>query len=129
MTAEERAARAEATRAAADEPIPEDTLRMGDLEALYRDVKPGEARVEGTLTAVRCTDTGGAVFVLNTADGPQQLATPRLSDVDFITYRDDLAGTMTCGPLASPMRVYLTSRPHAAASGGNVVVAVEFLPK
>jgi Protein of unknown function (DUF1570) len=129
LTPEERAERTEATRAAAEETIPADTLRLSDLPSFYRVVQPGETRLEGTLSAIRCGDSGPAVFELTTAEGMQRISTPRLGDVDFVAYRDDLGGAVACGPLPSPMRVYLTTRPDPATRGGSVIVAVEFLPK
>jgi hypothetical protein len=81
------------------------------------------------LTAIRCNEAGGATFHLSTADGGLDISTPRMGDVDFVTYRTDLSGSIACGPLASPVPVYLTSKEDPNAAGGTVVVAVEFLQK
>ncbi len=47
--------------------------------------------------------------------------------VDFITYRDDLSGSINCGPIKDPLRVYVTWRP--GVTGVRTVIAIEFLPK
>ena len=52
-----------------------------------------------------------------------------MGHVDFITYRDDLGGAVSCGPLKQPMRVYVTSRTGSTPNQTKEVVAVEFLPK
>jgi hypothetical protein len=49
-----------------------------------------------------------------------------LGEVEFITYRDDLSGSITCGPLEDSMRVYVTWRAGTTA-GERRVVAVEFV--
>ena len=50
-----------------------------------------------------------------------------MGDVDFITYREDLTGSVACGTLPAPIPVYVTVKPGAAA-GSRTVVAIEFLP-
>ena len=53
-----------------------------------------------------------------------------MADVDFISYRDDLAGNDRLRADEDPMRVYLTWRAGAAKAGNaRMAVAVEFLPK
>jgi hypothetical protein len=94
----------------------------------FRAVQPGERRAEGTLDRIDCTAGGRATFHLAEAGAPGPLV-GRLSDVDFIAYRDDLDGGVKCGPLPQPLRVYVTWRDNAQASGDKTVVALEFLPK
>jgi hypothetical protein len=48
--------------------------------------------------------------------------------VDFITYRDDLSGSISCGPFKEPARVYMTRR-QGAGPNARIVIAIEFLPK
>ena len=52
-----------------------------------------------------------------------------MADVDFISYRGDLTGGVSCGPFKEPMHVYVTWREGPAPAREKVVVAVEFLPK
>jgi hypothetical protein len=51
-----------------------------------------------------------------------------MQDVDFITYRDDLAGSVGCGPLKEPLPVYVTWKP-GSEEGAKTAIAIEFLPK
>jgi hypothetical protein len=48
-----------------------------------------------------------------------------MGDVEFLSYRDDLTGGVSCGP-REPLPVYVTVR---EATPKPVVVAVEFLRK
>ena len=92
---------------------------------IYRDRAPGEHRLEGILDRIACT-TEGAGFHVSTTEGPARLMAPRMDVVEFITYRDDLKGNVSCGPLTEPARVYVTWK--QAADGDRTVVAIEFLP-
>jgi hypothetical protein len=96
----------------------------------YRVLQPGEQRVEGTLERIECSATG--VFMhLRTADFSRRFPAPALDAVQFISYRRDLVGAVSCGARNPPDRVYLTHRPDVAAGSGSIglVVAVEFLPR
>jgi hypothetical protein len=94
----------------------------------FRAVAAGEQRSDGTLERIECTAAGRATFVLEEPAAPRPLV-GKLSDVDFIAYRDDLSGGIGCGPVAQPMHVFVTWRGTADAVGEKTVVAVEFLPK
>lgn len=72
---------------------------------------------------------GRAAFHVRTADGPFRALAPNMPDVEFITYRDDLTGTVKCGALQPGMGVYLTWRGSDDTKEPRVAVAVEFLPK
>ena len=99
------------------------------IRPLFREVQPEEERVEGLLQSIECSAAGGVVFVVTQSDRVMRLPARRMADVDFITYREDLAGNVSCGQLKEPVRVYVTSRPAAKRGGARDVVAVEFLPK
>jgi hypothetical protein len=64
-----------------------------------------------------------------------RFSAPSFDAIDFITYRDDLRGKVSCGPQAGAMRVYLTWRapstgePALAAGVEGRVVALEYLLK
>jgi hypothetical protein len=49
--------------------------------------------------------------------------------VDFISYREDLIGVISCTPRTPPDRVYLTWRSPDDPKALRRVVAVEFLPQ
>ena len=92
----------------------------------FRPVGAAEERVEGALEAIDCAG-GVAVFMVRGSDGVVKFPAPRLDAVDFITYRDDLTGSITCGPLKEAPRVYVTFT--GATADTRRVVAIEFLPK
>jgi len=97
----------------------------GTKSIAYRALKPGEQRLEGTLERIDCAAGKPAVFHVRTPVDLVQLR-GEMAEVQFITFRDDLTGGVTCGPRV-PMRVYATWRD--GESHEKVVVAVEFLPK
>jgi tetratricopeptide (TPR) repeat protein len=90
-------------------------------------IGPGETQVKATLERIECSG-GNAVFVIWTPQGEARLNSGLLDRVEFITYRDDLTGPVTCGPLKEPMPVIVT---QSVGPDGKTprVVAVEFLPK
>ena len=61
-----------------------------------------------------------------------RLAAKQLSDVDFITYRSDTPGSVSCGALPMPMRILITYRSRATSTADAMIdgdaVAVEVLP-
>ena len=57
------------------------------------------------------------------------VTSPKMDDVDHITYRGDLSGTVECGALKQPMAVYLTWRPATDKPSAKIAVAIEYLPK
>jgi hypothetical protein len=93
-----------------------------------RKLQPGEQRTEGSLERIDCTERG-VVFEVSVAGAAEWFGAPSLSGVSLITHRDDLRGAVTCGPRATPERVYLTSTPAEPPSTMRRAVAVEFLPK
>lgn len=95
---------------------------------MFRVLEGGEQRVEGTLERISCPAKAEVIFHVRTAAGPETLQASKFEAVDFITYRDDLSGSINCGPLKDPMRVYVTWRPGARPDA-RVVIAIEFLPK
>jgi hypothetical protein len=94
----------------------------------FRELQAGEQRLEAVLERIEC-DGGKAVFHVNTTTGPTTFTAARLGDVDFITYRADLTGSVECGTSKRPMPVYVTWRSGSDASRGRIVVAIEFLQK
>jgi hypothetical protein len=101
-----------------------------DVVPEFRAVGPDEQRAEGTLRRIECTGVG-VLLHLQTARGVERFHTPRLEDVELITYRTDVAGRVRCGPRGAPEKVFVTWRTIAGARDpltGRRVVAVEFLP-
>jgi hypothetical protein len=95
---------------------------------VFRDLAAGEQRLEGMLERISCPDKAAVTFHVRTITGEETLQAPKFEAVDFITYRDDLSGSINCGPLKAPMRVYVTWR-QGAGPDVRTVVAIEFLPK
>lgn len=96
---------------------------------VFRELQPGEERVEGVLERIECLRGGGAVFHVKAGGNAVAVTSPKMDDVDHITYRDDLTGKVECGPLKPPMAVYVTWRPATAKSHARTAVAIEYLPK
>jgi hypothetical protein len=72
------------------------------------------------------------VLVVQTDTGPLRLRAKQLADVDFISYRSDTPGSVSCGALPKPVFVLATYRASAAGTGAAVTagnaVAIELLP-
>lgn len=99
----------------------------------YRPVGAGEQRTEGTLERIECI-RDGVVLHVRSGDRTLRFHARALDAIQFLTYRDDLKGSVACGPRTPPDRVYVTSLAAAAtalAARGpdGQAVAVEFLPK
>ena len=112
-----------AARSTAEGPAP------SDPSPVFRLLQAGEQRIEGVLERIECRAGGVAVFHLRTSAGPASATAAGLAGVDFITYRDDLSGSVGCGPLKTPMSVYLTWRAGSGPPDARLAVAIEFLPK
>jgi hypothetical protein len=91
-----------------------------------RPVGANETRVAGTLGVIECGRDG--VVVTITVDGaPLKVRATAFSAVDFVTYRNDLKGSIACGPQPA-MPVLVTYQPGKDATTAGVVVAIEYLP-
>lgn len=95
---------------------------------MLRDLQPGENRVAARMRRIDC-ERDHPVLVLEVAEaGLLRLRAASLSQVEFITYRDDLTGGITCGPHQGPGMVFVTYRPDQTDDIAGQAVAVEFLP-
>jgi hypothetical protein len=95
----------------------------------WRPVGPGEERVEGELERIECDAAKSVALVLKVPEGTARFGAAALDQIEFITYRDDLRGSIGCGPLlGGPMKVYVTHATDADRKTSRVV-AVEFLPR
>jgi hypothetical protein len=113
----------------ADEGKPRDTRGQGRFMPDLRTVQAGEQRSEGLLERIDCPAGAAARFMVRDASGLTPYDVAKMADVDFISYRGDLTGGVSCGPFKDPMRVYVTWREGPAPARQKTVVAVEFLPK
>jgi uncharacterized protein DUF1570 len=105
------------------------TIPAGNLRPIFRELKDGEQRLEGALERIECRARGAAVFHIRTTAGLEAVTSRKMTDVEFLTYRDDLTGSVACGPLKPPLSVLVTWRPDPTATGARTVVAIEFPPK
>ncbi len=127
-----RAAAARNSPAAAGGTLPDSTTTSdpagGRFVASFRKVGPGEERVEGELERIDCAAKSVA-FVLKVPEGTARFDAAALDQIEFITYRDDLRGSIGCGPLlGGPKKVYVT-RAISPDRKTSRVIAVEFLPR
>jgi hypothetical protein len=115
---------------AAAPPIGGDKPRGPEAPArpVFRELQAGEERFEGVLERIECLRGGAGVFHLQAGGVAVTVTSPKMDDVDHITYRDDLLGKVGCGPLIQPMAVYVTWRPATDKSRVKIVVAIEYLP-
>ena len=95
---------------------------------VFRTLQMGEQRFEAVLERIGCEPGKGVSFHLKVGDASSTVSAATLADVEFRTHRDDVGGTINCGPMKTPMPVYVTWRP-GAIEGSRVAVAIEFLPK
>ena len=98
----------------------------GEIKPAYRQLQPGEQRAEGLLRRIVCPGRGPVTFVVKQKDSVTQFTAPRLTSVDFIVYRADFRGPMTCQGFGAGEPVFVTWKPEGKTQR---VVAIEFLPK
>jgi Protein of unknown function (DUF1570) len=94
-------------------------------KALFRSIEAGEQRTEGRLERIDCSSSGISLHIISDDKTVQRFDATSLDRIDFITYREDLVGAITCGRRTPAERVYLTWR---QLDKTRQIVAVEFLP-
>jgi len=92
---------------------------------VYREVKPGEQRVEALLRRIDCPAGRPVVFTLQKDGKPLRYSAPTLTSVDFSAHTPTFRGPVSCGGRTPPDRVYLTWK---NVGGADRVIAIEFLP-
>jgi hypothetical protein len=96
-----------------------------EQKTIYREVKPGEERVDALLQRIECPPGKPVTFVLKLDDGVAKYQAPRLDSVEYISHSSKVGSRVGCGGLTPAPRVYLTWK---TVSNAPRVVAVEFLP-
>jgi hypothetical protein len=96
------------------------------VKTIFREMKPGEERVEGLLQRVECPPGRPVTFIMKLKDRVAKYQARRLDAVEYIAHTPDFKGPMSCGGRMPGDPVYLTWK---AAGTAPSVVAVEFLPK
>jgi tetratricopeptide (TPR) repeat protein len=90
-----------------------------------RPVGANETRILGQLTAIECGGPG-VVLVIESESGIVRIVGPEMSRIEFISYRQDLSGEISCGPQAGTPPVLAT---YSSENGGErTLVAIEFIP-
>jgi hypothetical protein len=114
------------TRAAVAEPAPAPDAPSSapSEQAVFRPVGAGERRVKGTLQRIDCSRKR-VEFVVDIGDRVAHFLAAKMEQVEFISYRTDLQGSVGCGARTSSDPVYVTWR---AGDLDGTVVAIEFLP-
>lgn len=98
-----------------------------ETKTIYREVKPGEQRVDALLRRIECPPGRPVSFVLQMSDkAVAKYSASTLGSVEFIAHTPDFRGPVSCGGKTPPERVFLT---HKKVGGADRVVAVEFLPR
>jgi len=93
----------------------------------FRTLQAGEQRLDGMLEQIDCAP--GKLPVLRVRVAAEIVEVEgQMSAVQFIAYRDDLNGGVTCGA-RTPMHVLVTWREGTSPRHEKLAVAVEFLPK
>jgi uncharacterized protein DUF1570 len=111
----------------ADRATPPPDNSSTKFKPAYRVLQTGEQRLEGALERIDCAAGKPAVFRVRTSSDVVELEAT-MGEVQFITFRDDLTGGVSCGPRV-PMRVYATWKEGTSGRHEKVLIAVEFLPK
>ena len=96
------------------------------VKPIYREVKPGEVRIEGLLQRVECPPGRPVTFVVKLKDRIAKYQASRLAAVEYIAHTPDFRGPMACGGRMPGEPVFVTWKINGTAP---VVVAVEFLPR
>lgn len=99
---------------------------MGAEHPVYRAVRPGEHREEGLLRRIACPSRGPVALVVKQKDKVVQYTAPTLRSIDFIVYRSDFRGPVTCEGFGAGLPVYVTWKDEGTA---HRAVAVEILPR
>lgn len=98
----------------------------GAEHPVYRAVRPGEHRDEGLLRRIACPSRGPVALVVKQKDKVVQYTAPTLPSIDFIVYRTDFRGPVTCEGFGAGLPVYVTWKEEGKAQRA---VAVEILPR
>jgi hypothetical protein len=96
-----------------------------DPQPLFRKAAAGEQRLEGMLERIQCSPKR-IEFLVRAGDRLARFQAAKMGQVEFITYRTDLQGSIACGARTPPDPVYVTFRPGEL---DGTVVAIEFVPR
>jgi tetratricopeptide (TPR) repeat protein len=109
---------ASASRATADRSL---------VRPAVRPVQDGEVRIAGTMTAIECA-TSSTRIVMQTTDGAVRVRGARLDLIDFVSFRSDITGGISCGLQPQAPAVLVTYRPGRQGDTVGEVIIVEVVP-
>jgi hypothetical protein len=128
VKAEEARTRAD-SRASRDGRGGDSPSPSGFVVPLFRELQPGEQRLEADFERIECP-RDGIILHVRVAGRPARYAADAFDAIEFLSHRDDLTGPVQCGPRVPPTRIYLTWRPSSGPTAfDGIAVAVEFLPR
>jgi tetratricopeptide (TPR) repeat protein len=104
-------------------PLPPPPTRNQGLRLALRETRAGEQRTLGTLLAIECRPQE-VIVVLRTPEGVTRASAASFAAVDFVTYRAQTAGTVSCGTQPE-VPALLTLRRNGTQM---TAVALELLP-
>jgi len=126
VAAEQRAATRASDAARAAQDTPSSTVaEPAEPQPVFRKVGAGEQRVEGQLQRIDCSPKR-IEFIVDVGDRVAHFRAAKMEQVEFITYRTDLQGSVACGARTPADPVYVTWRPGEL---DGTVVAIEFVPR
>jgi tetratricopeptide (TPR) repeat protein len=93
-----------------------------------RPVGSGETRVSGVFRGIEC-ESKAVILLVDVNGAVLRIAAERLDRIDFISYRPEQPGAVSCGAVP-PVRVLATYRADTkvTANSAGVAVALELLP-
>lgn len=111
-------------------PVPQNPIRVvpdsaETVKPVYRKLKPGEQSVRALLQRIECPTGRPVTFILKGEGRVLKYQAPQLTAVEYIAYRPDFSGRVSCGGRTPAEPVILTWK---TVGTNDTVVAVEFLP-
>jgi hypothetical protein len=95
------------------------------VKPVYRKLKPGEQSVRALLQRIDCPTGRPVTFILKGEGRVLKYQAPQLTAVEYIAYRPDFNGRVSCGGRSPAEPVILTWK---TVGTNDTVIAVEFLP-
>jgi tetratricopeptide (TPR) repeat protein len=111
-------------------PPPAGNENPGRFSPALRRVGANEQRVLGVFRSIQCRP-GSFVLEIQTPTEVIRIAAKQFSDIDFISYRTDTPGSVTCGPVPGLPPVLATYRAAETGSAAGIIgdaVAIELIP-
>jgi hypothetical protein len=110
--------------------VPQNPIRVvpgstPTVKPVYRKLKPGEQSVRALLQRIDCPTGRPVTFILKGEGRVLKYQAPQLTAVEYIAYRPDFSGRVSCGGRTPAEPVILTWK---TVGTNDTAVAVEFLP-